>query len=411
MNKYKEEEPGYTPITVMEEASRCLLCYDAPCSKSCPAKTDPGRFIRAIRFRNVKGAAEVIRENNPLGGVCARVCPTERYCQYACSRTGIDRPIDIGKIQRYATDQEALLGMDILVAGPDKKKSVGIIGSGPSGLSAASWLRRVGYRVTIYEKDALLGGVMRYGIPEYRLPQAVLDQEIGHILKLGVTVKANCQVGKDIAFADLRKKHDAVLVCTGSSYGKTLDSFKGYGNVAIAVDFLKELKEKFGEVRLPNNVLVIGGGDVAMDVCTSLRRLGVDQVTDVVYERFKEFRASKKELEGAQSQGVSIIDGYVPVSFDGKTAVFKGRALESELRIKADLVILAVGQLADPFDSGLSIVKNEVETDLDSNYATAIKGVYFSGDLATGDKTVVYGVRKGHEAAAEIAKYLEQEGR
>ena len=150
-----ETQQGYTMDTVMEEAQRCLLCLDAPCSAACPAGTDPARFIRSVRFRNLKGAAETIRENNAIGGVCARVCPTERYCQQACSRCGIDRPIDIGGIQRFVTDFEETVGMEILKTGAANGKKIGIIGSGPSGLQAAAALLGLGYEVHIYEKSSL----------------------------------------------------------------------------------------------------------------------------------------------------------------------------------------------------------------------------------------------------------------
>ncbi|MFA6645435.1 MAG: NAD(P)-binding protein, partial [Bacilli bacterium] len=169
--KYLQElEPAYTPLTVCEEASRCLLCLDAPCSKDCPAGTDPGRFIRAVRFRNFKGAAEVVRENNVLGSICARVCPTERYCQKGCARSGIDVPIDIGRIQRFITDFEEANGMRILKKGKPNGKRIAIVGSGPAALQAAASLARLGYAINIYEKEAKAGGYLRYGIPEYRLP-------------------------------------------------------------------------------------------------------------------------------------------------------------------------------------------------------------------------------------------------
>ena len=148
--KYTEElERGYSVSTVMEEAQRCLLCYDAPCSKACPAGTDPAKFIRSVRFRNFKGAAETIRVNNVLGAVCARVCPTERYCESGCSRCGIDKPIDIGGIQRFVTDFEAACGMKVLEKGAANGKRIAVIGSGPAGLQAAATLLQLGYEVEI----------------------------------------------------------------------------------------------------------------------------------------------------------------------------------------------------------------------------------------------------------------------
>ena len=171
---YTEElGQAYTGATVAQEAARCLLCHDAPCSKGCPASTDPASFIRSVRFRNFKGAAATIRSNNALGAVCARVCPTERTCELACSRTGIDRPIDIGGIQRFVCDFEESCGMEVLAAGTPNGKSVAIVGSGPAGLQAAASLRVLGYAVDIYEAEKAAGGVLRYGIPEYRLPSGL----------------------------------------------------------------------------------------------------------------------------------------------------------------------------------------------------------------------------------------------
>ena len=171
---FDEEAVCFAPLLAMEEASSCLLCLDAPCSQSCPAGTDPARLIRSIRFRNDKGAAKTIRTNNPLGAICASACPTERYCQLGCTRSCIDKPIDIAKLQRYATDLENSLGLRFLTAREPNGKEVAIIGSGPSGLTASAILAQKGYRVVIFEKESMPGGYLRYGIPEYRLPCEVL---------------------------------------------------------------------------------------------------------------------------------------------------------------------------------------------------------------------------------------------
>ena len=174
-SKYQTEAKGYTMTTVMQEAARCLLCEDAPCSKACPAHTNPAKFIRSVRFRNVKGAAETIRENNALGAICARVCPTERYCESACTRAKIDGPIDIGGIQRYVTDMERKENMQILHAGKPNGMNIALIGSGPAGLQAVTTLLQKGYAVDIYEKNAKAGGYLTYGIPEYRLPESIVE--------------------------------------------------------------------------------------------------------------------------------------------------------------------------------------------------------------------------------------------
>ena len=393
----KEYEAGYTPKLVMEEASRCLLCHDAPCSLACPAGTDPAKFIRSVRFKNFKGAAETVRVNNILGSICARVCPTERYCQQGCSRSGIDKPIDIGRIQKFVTDYEDCLKMDILEAKPLNGKKVAVVGAGPAGLSVAANLRLDGYEVTVFEKEPKAGGYLRYGIPEYRLPTQVVDKEIKRIEKIGVEILCNHPV-EDLKA--LQKEYDAVVVAVGHGKGKMLPIFMGHRYVKTAVDFLKQVKSKKGNVKVPDNVLVVGGGDVAMDVVTTLKLLGVKQVTDVVYETFEEFKASKKELQGAQEQGVSIIDGYVPVSLKGKTVKFAHRYIQAELKVKADLIILAVGQYTEAGFLGLEVNKLQEVEKVEGNLFTC-------GDISKGnEKTVVYSVRNAKEVAYKVKKYL-----
>ena len=402
--KYLEEyEAGYSPRLVMEEASRCLLCLDAPCSSSCPAGTDPAKFIRSVRFKNVKGAAETVRINNILGAICARVCPTERYCQAGCSRSGIDKPIDIGRIQRYITDFEAATKMNVLEVKPSNGKRVAVIGSGPAGLTAAGELAKEGYQVTVFEKENKAGGFLRYGIPEYRLPNEVVDKEIKRIEKMGVAFSFNVKIGQEKKLEDLQREFDAVLLAIGSNKGKMLDMFANNRKVKIAVDWLKLVKSKKGNVKLPNNVLVVGGGDVAMDVVTTLKLLGVPNVSDVVYEEFKEFRASNKELRGAQEQGVSIIDGYVPVAVRGGTVKFKHRVIPAELKVKADLIILAVGQVTD--GEGLNVEFERGEVKAEGN-RVGKSNLFFAGDIAHDEKTVVCAVRTGKEAAKSIDQYL-----
>ena len=401
-NKYiKEMEPGFSPLTVCEEASRCLLCLDAPCSKACPAGTSPDLFIRSVRFRNFKGAAETIRVNNVLGSICARVCPTEKYCQKGCSRSGIDRPIDIGRIQRYVTDLEESLGMEILEVAKDNGKSVALVGSGPAALQAAASLKMMGYKVDVYEKEKVLGGMLRL-IPEYRLPDRIVDKEIERIEKLGVKFHTGCLVGKDVSVEELKKDHDAVILAPGYSYGKMLPMFEGNKYTVSAVDFLREVKAKKGNVKVPNNVLVVGGGDVAMDVVSTLKLLGVENVTDVVYEQFKEFKASKKELEGAQKLGVTIIDGYVPAHVEGNIVSFAHRVIKAEVKVETEMIILAVGQYPDVTGLGVELVKGEVNTG--KNYFTNDPKIFVCGDIAHSkfDKTVVGGVRTGKEVALYV---------
>ncbi len=401
-NDYSEEEKGYTPRDVIEEASRCLLCLDAPCSQSCPAGTDPAKFIRSVRFKNIEGAVETVRENNILAGICARVCPTEKYCEKACSRSGIDRPINIGMIQRYITDYEACTHMNVLEKEEANGFKVAVIGSGPSGLTAAANLALRGFDVTVYEKYSKAGGYLRYGIPEYRLPNKVVDDEVKRIEELGVKFVFNCNVGIDVLLENLKKENDAVILACGFSKGKMLEMFDNNKHVKLAVDFLKDVKERKGKVRVPQSAIVVGGGDVAMDVSTTLKKLGCPNVTCCAYEEFSEFRASKHELELTRESGVTILDGYVPDKVTGSGQVtFKHRVINSMIKIKAPLIVLAVGQVAD-----LDNLKLSLDDLKDPKFHIKNTNVFYAGDIAPGDKTVVYSVRTGKSVCKEVMDYL-----
>ena len=402
MSDYLKEKDGYNPKTLMEEASRCLLCLDAPCSESCPAGTDPGKFIRSVRFKNIEGAVHTVRENNILAGICARVCPTEKYCQEACSRTGIDKPIDIGLIQRYITDYERCAKINVLEKAKPNGKKVAIVGAGPAGLSAAGNLALRGFDVTVYDKNAKAGGYLRYGIPEYRLPNSVVDYEVKLIEDLGVKFVFNLRIGTDILIDDLKKKNDAVILAVGFSQGKMLPIFEGNKKVKLAVDFLNQVKTKKGKVKIPNEAVVIGGGDVAMDVSTTLKKLGCERVTDCAYEEFSEFRASLAELELAEKMGVTILDGYIPVSATKSGVVtFKHRIINSTLKIKAPLIVLAIGQVSD--FGGLNVKPEDLTN---KNYQVKGTNLFYAGDIAPGDKTVVYSVKTGKEVCKAVMEYL-----
>lgn len=396
----KEQEAPFSLLSFNEEVSRCLLCMDPLCSKECPAQTDPGRFIRAARFKNYKGSAEIIRENNILGGICARVCPTEKYCQKGCARSGIDKPIDIGRIQRFITDFEKENNMHVLKVEKQLKQKIAIIGSGPGGLSLAGYLRLKGFNVDIYEKESQLGGYLRYGIPSYRLNNKVLDDEIKYILDLGVKTYLNKELGREILLDDLKNKYDVVVLAIGYSLGKIIDIYKNNKYVDIAINYLKEIKSKDGKVKVDDNVIVVGGGDVSMDIATSLKVLGCKNVTVFAYERLNEFLASKKELENARKVNVSIFDGYIPLAADKNNFSFKHRFIDSVVNIKADKLVLAIGQ---------KVNLNNIDINLDNinNYQLKNSNIFVVGDISQyKEKTVVGSVRSAKECANYIEKYL-----
>lgn len=416
LEKYLEEtKKQLTPLLAMEEASRCLLCHDAPCSKACPAGTDPAKFIRSLRFKNIKGAAETIRTNNILGGVCARVCPTAQYCEGACSRSGIDRPIKIGDLQRYVTDYEKSLNLEILDNTEAAKEKIAVIGSGPSGLAAAAALALNGYKVTVFEEKNSLGGWLNYGIPPQRLPKDVIKTEINYVKDLGVEFKTNCKVGKDIKLEDLRTQgYKAFLVSCGMQKGKPID-VKGaeLEGVYNGVDFLEKAKTNDGEVHVGDHVIVIGGGDVALDCASTAKLLGCDDVKIVYRRTIEKMPASAAERDYIQlSLNIPIFTGFKPLEIigeNGKVFAFKAEGMfdSSKLELPADMVIFAVGQesedvkvIADLEVDGKGLIVTE-------DCRTNIEDIFAAGDIVEGDKTVVQAVASGKLAAKKIERYLE----
>lgn len=402
----QEASQGYTPRTAMEEAARCLLCYDAPCSKSCPAGTDPAKFIRSLRFRNVKGAAECIRTNNPLGGSCARVCPYDNLCEQACSRCGIDKPIDIGRLQRFAVEQEEIYGMKTLAVEGDKPYTVACIGGGPASLAAAAQLAQAGYKVTIYEKNEKLGGYLTYGIPSYRLPEKVVDFDISQILSLGIKVINNTEVGKDISLEEIRKSYDAVLIAIGLWNSKIPDiPGNTLPGVTNARDFLKAAKESKGALPIGNRVIVIGGGDVAMDCAASAKKMGAEKVAIWYRRTIDECPANKAEVAYVNSLGIPMTTDMAPKAVEGDGKVefmtFAGRDGLSEARVACDTVIFAIGQGPEALEGASKGEKGYILPDKEN-------GVFVAGDILYGGRTVVEAVANGKLTAAEIVSYLER---
>lgn len=395
---YEEKrEEAYNIRTAMEEASRCLLCYDAPCSEACPAKTDPGKFIRSIRFRNFKGAAETIRENNPFGGSCSLICPHAKLCEEACSRTGIDKPINIGKLQEFAVEQERIHNMKVYKK-PAKTngKKVACIGSGPASLTCASVLAREGYEVDVFEAEERPGGILTYGINPSRIDQEIVDYDISLIEELGVNIICNRRISIE-ELEDLKQKYDAIHVGIGLTESKIIADENiniNLEGIDAALKFLKqartgELKSLKGE-----NVIIIGGGDVAMDCALTAHQLGAN--TKVVYRRsIEEAPANIDELSIVQAMGIPIITEFSPVETiaDGNRLIsvkFDSRDKLSKMELKASRLIFAIGQKrAEDF-------KDFVESE----------GVFSSGDIKNDGETVVQAVAEGKEVALKMIEYM-----
>ncbi|MEN1761862.1 FAD-dependent oxidoreductase [Anoxynatronum sibiricum] len=409
-----EVVPPFTPLTAMEEASRCLLCHDAPCSAGCPAGTDPGKFIRSIRFRNVKGAVETIRENNILGATCARVCPYGRTCEEACSRTGIDVPIQIGRLQRFATDFEQALGMKVLEAPEATLEKVAVIGGGPAGLAAAARLAMKGYQVTIFEKNEKAGGVLTYGIVPGRLPQEIVDWEVQYVKDMGVEFVYNCCVGKDITWEALKEQgFKAFFLAMGLQQSKPIDiPGMDLENADYALDFLAGAKPSEGKLAVGEHVVVVGGGDVAMDCATTAKMLG-NRVTVVYRRRQMDMPAYPPEVAYVQSLGVDFITETLPVEVlgeNGKVTALKAQGKDgvSEFVLKADRVVMAIGQEVDEtgYAEGLKVNEKQLAVVDEATCATSVEGVYAAGDVVNGGKTVVQAVAEGKAAADGIDAWL-----
>ena len=411
-NYTAEAVAGFTHRTAMEEAARCLLCHDAPCSKGCPAGTDPAKFIRSIRFRNDRGAAETIRENNILGGTCARVCPYDRLCEEACSRCGIDKPIEIGKLQRYAIEQEKAYGMKTLSAPEKKVGNVACVGAGPASLAVAAELAKAGYNVTILEREAKAGGVLTYGIVPSRLPQAVVDHDIAQVEGLGVKFQFNTEVKA----ADL-DAYDAVFVGAGL-WADNLPKIDGIelDGVYAAVDFLKEARTKAEGFNPGKKVLVVGGGDVAVDCAVSAKLLGAEDVKIVYRRTLEEAPGNMTEFHYALSLGIGMTTGMAPAAVKGNGKVeaveFKGfRDEAAELTLSADTIVFATGQKAEDMAAVAGVkVTDKGTIAADDAGATDVEKIFAAGDIVNGGKTVVEAVAAGKVAAASMIAYLEKKG-
>lgn len=408
-----EAEAGFTHRTALEEAARCLLCHDAPCSKGCPAGTDPGKFIRSIRFRNVKGAAETIRENNVLGGSCARICPYDNLCEEACSRCGIDKPIQIGKLQRYAIEQEKLFGMKTLEKPAEKKAGkIACVGAGPASLACAAELAKAGYSVTVFEREAKAGGVLTYGIVPSRLPQSVVDWDIAQVKGLGVKFKFNTE-----AKAEDLEEFDAVFVGTGLWNAK-LPKLEGaeLKGVYSAVDYLKQARTKKKDFDPGKRVIVVGGGDVAIDCAVTAKLLGAEDVRILYRRTIEEAPANINEFHYALSLGIGVTTGLYPVAAKGtKTKMNTVEAVgfydkKAKASFSADSLVFATGQSPED-QSELGPLELTDKGAIKVRKGGKAGGKYFSaGDIVNGGKTAVEAVAGGKEAAASIIAYLEKKG-
>jgi NADPH-dependent glutamate synthase beta subunit-like oxidoreductase len=404
----------------------CGLSQPVPCVSSCPAHVDVPGYVALIREERYDDAVRLIRKDNPLVSACAYVC--EHPCEAHCRRRMVDDAVNICGLKRFAADHAKPVPAPTPAQATGK--TVAVIGGGPGGLTAAYYLSLMGHKVTIYEQRPKLGGMLRYGIPDYRLPQAVLDRDIDHILSAGITVHTGVSIGKDLAMEDIQKSFDAVYIAIGAHTDKKLGlEGEDAEHVVSAVELLRNIGEGVVPDFTGKRVCVIGGGNVSMDATRTALRLGAEQVTCVYRRRVEDMTALSEEIEEAMAEGCQILPLQAPsrIETDAQGAVAAlwtrpqlissygrdGRpkpvdADQKEFRIPCDYVIVAIGQaiVAQPFEAiGVTTNRGAILADLTSAVPGA-GNVFAGGDAVSGPATVIRAVAAGKVAAANIDTYL-----
>ncbi|WP_233859080.1 NAD(P)-dependent oxidoreductase [Paraburkholderia sp. HD33-4] len=412
-------------------ADRCHYCYDAPCVNACPTGIDIPAFIRKIGNGNLKGAARDILSANPLGGMCARVCPTEILCEGACVRNHQDgEPVQIGALQRHATDfqmaREAAGAPALFKRASDTGRHVAVVGAGPAGLACAHTLALAGHRVSVLDSREQPGGLNEYGIAAYKTVDDYAQREVRWLLSIGgIELRQGQRLGHHVTLAELRSAYDAVFIGVGlggthalSVEGELLDG------VLDAVDFIARLRaaDDLSSVPVGRKVVVLGGGNTAIDAAVQSRKLGAQQVTLAYRRGAAQMSATWAELEFARSQGVTLAEWMKPLRIVGDTQVraveFERTALDTTgallgtgeiVRVEADMVLKAIGQkLLSAGLDGLQLTEAGGRIAVDANGATSLEGVFAGGDCA-GHGAVdltVQAVQDGKLAAHAIDRFL-----
>jgi dihydropyrimidine dehydrogenase (NAD+) subunit PreT len=419
--------PPLTPHEARVESERCYFCFDAPCQKACPTSIDIPLFIRQIAAGNRDGAARTIFDSNILGGMCARVCPTETLCEEACVREAAEgKPVVIGLLQRYATDALIEVGRSPYERGAPTGKKVAIVGAGPAGLACAHALAVAGVDSTIFEARGKPGGLNEYGIAAYKTVDDFAAKEAEFVLSIGgIETQYGMALGKDVKLADLRRDHGAVFLAMG--LGATnklgLPNEDELENVVDAVAYIADIRQARDLSKIPvgRRVVVIGGGMTAIDAAVQAKRLGAQNVT-IAYRRGAErMKASKFEQDLAQTSGVVIRTSARPVSLEGHAGVLTGAVFEdthehegvlaspaSVFRIEADMFMTAIGQRgALEALEGSGIEMNDGKIVVDAERRTSVAGVWAGGDCVLGEEDLtVQAVEDGKRAARSILSAL-----
>ena len=386
---FAEIHPPLTLNAALDEAHRCLFCFDAPCTKACPTHIDVPAFIKKIASGNLPGSAYEILDANPMGHSCARACPVEVLCEGACVMNDRDEePIAIALLQRHATDYALKHDLKLFAPGVPSGKKVAIIGAGPAGLSCAQDLRRFGHAVTIFEAKQYPGGLNTDGIAEYKLRPPTALAEAKMVLDLGATLKTGVKVGKDVSFDTLLKDYDAVFVAIGLGATKTLGiPGENMPHVHEALHFIQALKMRRSEVKVGRHVVVIGAGNTAIDAVTQAKRLGAETAT-IVYRRGEaDMPCYPYEYELAKKDGCGFRFNSTPVEI--LPAGLKVKTPAGEEVIPCDMIIKALGQVP--------------RTDfVIPEHPRVLQG----GDCANGGAEIVNAAAEGKAAARRIHEWL-----
>ena len=408
---FAELHPLMSGNEALQEANRCLYCYDAPCTHACPTHIDVPSFIKKIASDNLVGSAKVIFDANPIGSSCAKVCPVEVLCEGACvEKTLVKKPIEIGRLQRYATEHALQSGKKLFEKGEPNGKSVGIIGSGPAGLSCATYLARLGYAVTVYEKRELAGGLDTYGMAEYKMTQAQSLAEVKQIEELGVEFKLNTEITN---FDDLLGKHDVVFLAIGLGKSNLLNiSGEDKEGVMDALHFIEKIKTRdWDAVPVGKTVAVIGAGNTAIDAVTQAKRLGAEKAILVYRRTEKDAPAYDYEIELAKSDAIEFAWETTPIEILGNgsvTGLKCKKADGTELEIACDLVIKAIGQQKQvEFLQRLGLSLDEKgRVAVNESMQTSHPKVFAGGDCVNGGAEAVDAAQMGKKAAIGIHESL-----
>ncbi len=443
-SNFKEVALGYTEEQAIDEAQRCLHCKNKPCVGGCPVHIDIPAFIKEVAEGNFEKAYEIISESSSLPAVCGRVCPQETQCEQKCVRGIKGEPVAIGRLERFVADYHNAHSTEKAKAPAKNGHRVAVIGSGPAGLTCAGDLAKKGYDVTVFEALHLAGGVLVYGIPEFRLPKSIVQKEIDTLKEIGVKIETNVVVGKTFSIDELidEYKFEAVFIGSGAGLPKFMnikgENLKGVysaNEFLTRINLMKAYKpDGSTPVQHSKHVSVVGGGNVAMDAARCARRLGAE--VTVVYRRTEaELPARREEVEHAMEEGIEFKFLTNPVEITGDDKGWVNglicRQMElgepdesgrrrpvpvegSDFKIDTDCVIMALGTSPNPLikstTKGLETQKwggiiADEETGL-----TSREGVYAGGDAVTGAATVILAMGAGKNAAAAIDEYLQNKG-